>query len=540
MSPSTTSTGMPRQLGRRHPGVEVQGRGLDGAPEHLAHHRRHLGHVPVIHAGNPRRRRERLGEDAGFHHAGPGGGQVLVEHGGVQEGELHAGLDDGLLDRHLLDVVLQLADHRVDHGREHDAPHSGRRRRRHEGQAHPGLVLLVDGCDAERRPDALQRRLDAGPVPQVADGDLGRPVPARLPALLLVARQLADRHAPLRQGGNDQSCEAACGADDEDLGCGTTYGHAPPDGMTPTWSCRRTLVCRDAAFFPKLGLRMDRVAATESFVRTVERGSFAAAAGRGLSATMVGNHVRFPEHRLGALLLHRATRQQSMTEFGRGYCERCRAILAEIEAAETAAEAMQAVPRGLLRVTAPVALGTTVLPSLLAGHLRRQPEVTVDLVLQDHRLDLLADELDVAIRAGTLPDSSMVARALPPLQLVVCALQSIRVNAFDPGMMPGTGLARTYAPVMRFAWHYILPALTLFMRNVNTPSKSGKRLAQLAAGSEGSATGTYFSDGRETRSSELSLDKAKALDLWNGSADMAHLPRDLSPASSRPALRVAS
>lgn len=167
---------------------------------------------------------------------------------------------------------------------------------------------------------------------------------------------------------------------------------------------------------------MDRVAAMESFVHTVERGSFAAAAaGRGLSATMVGNHVRFLEARLGALLLNRTTRQQSVTEFGRSYYERCRAILAEIEAAETAAEAVQAVPRGLLRVTAPVALGTTVLPSLLAGYLGRHPEVRVDLVLQDHRLDLVADELDVAIRAGALPDSSLIARALPPLQLVVCA-----------------------------------------------------------------------------------------------------------------------
>ena len=167
---------------------------------------------------------------------------------------------------------------------------------------------------------------------------------------------------------------------------------------------------------------MDRFAAMESFVRTVERGSFAAAAaGRGLSATMVGNHVRFLETRLGASLLNRTTRQQSLTEFGRLYFERCRTILAEIEVAEAAAGALQAVPRGLLRITAPMTLGTTVLPRLLAGYLRRNPEVKVDLVLQDHRLDLVADELDVAIRAGLLPDSSLVARALPPMQLVVCA-----------------------------------------------------------------------------------------------------------------------
>jgi predicted acyl esterase/NAD(P)-dependent dehydrogenase (short-subunit alcohol dehydrogenase family) len=113
-------------------------------------------------------------------------------------------------------------------------------------------------------------------------------------------------------------------------------------------------------------------------------------------------------------------------------------------------------------------------------------------------------------------------------------LQSIRVNAFDPGMMPGTGLAQTYSPVVRFAWHYVLPALALFQRNVNTPAKSGSRLAQLAAGSEGNATGKYFSDGHETRSSDASFDNAKALELWNSSADMTHLPHDLARETSAP------
>ena len=116
-------------------------------------------------------------------------------------------------------------------------------------------------------------------------------------------------------------------------------------------------------------------------------------------------------------------------------------------------------------------------------------------------------------------------------------LQSIRVNAFDPGMMPGTGLAQTYPPVIRFAWHYVLPVLALFQRNVNTPAKSGKRLAQLAAGSEGDATGKYFSDGHETRSSDASFDRAKALELWKSSADMTHLPHDFvgETSAQRPA-----
>ena len=105
--------------------------------------------------------------------------------------------------------------------------------------------------------------------------------------------------------------------------------------------------------------------------------------------------------------------------------------------------------------------------------------------------------------------------------------QSIRVNAFDPGLMPGTGLARTYPAILRFAWNYVLPAATLFMRNVNRPAKSGQRLALLANGPQGVVTGKYFSEGRESRSSDLSYDRAKALDLWDASARMTGLPVEL-------------
>ena len=167
---------------------------------------------------------------------------------------------------------------------------------------------------------------------------------------------------------------------------------------------------------------MDRLMAMESFVRTVERGSFAAAAaGRGLSPSMVGNHVRFLEGRLGTLLLNRTTRQHSVTEFGRDYYEKCRRILLEVEDAERAADLAQVMPRGLLRVTAPMSLGTTIVPNIIAAYLRRHAEVQMELVLQDLRLDLLADEFDVAIRVGALPDSGLIARALPPLSLIPCA-----------------------------------------------------------------------------------------------------------------------
>ncbi len=178
---------------------------------------------------------------------------------------------------------------------------------------------------------------------------------------------------------------------------------------------------------------MDRLLAMESYVRTVERGSFAAAsAGHGLSPSMVGNHVRFLEARLGALLLNRTTRQQSVTEFGRAYYEQCRLILRDIEVAERAADLVQSAPRGLLRVTTPMSLGTTIMPGVIATYLRRHPDVQLELVLQDQRLDLLADELDIAIRVGALPDSGLIVRALPPLRLVACASPSYLLSRGQP------------------------------------------------------------------------------------------------------------
>jgi hypothetical protein len=112
------------------------------------------------------------------------------------------------------------------------------------------------------------------------------------------------------------------------------------------------------------------------------------------------------------------------------------------------------------------------------------------------------------------------------------------VNAFDPGMMPGTALARTYSTPFRFVWNYILPALTLFQKNVNRPVTSGRRLAALASGQMGELTGKYVSMGKVFPSSPLSQDASKAHDLWSASAEMTGLPASLNvpPAPLRAAL----
>lgn len=167
---------------------------------------------------------------------------------------------------------------------------------------------------------------------------------------------------------------------------------------------------------------MDKLRSMEVFVAAVDAGSFAGAAQRcGMSAVMVGKHIRALEQMLGAALLARTTRRQALTEIGRRYAEQCRAILAQIGEAESVAEAMRAAPRGLLKVTAPVSFGAQWLSPAITDYLERYPDVAVELSLTDRTVDLVEEGFDLAVRIGPLPDSTLVARPLRPYAVALCA-----------------------------------------------------------------------------------------------------------------------
>jgi light-dependent protochlorophyllide reductase len=110
--------------------------------------------------------------------------------------------------------------------------------------------------------------------------------------------------------------------------------------------------------------------------------------------------------------------------------------------------------------------------------------------------------------------------------------RGIDFNAFDPGMMPGTGLARDYPAYQRLAWRFLMPALTVFARNVNTPRQSARALARLVDDPALEGTGgRYFSGTHEVASSEDSRDEAKAVDLWATSLTLAGLSATPAQAS---------
>jgi DNA-binding transcriptional LysR family regulator len=167
---------------------------------------------------------------------------------------------------------------------------------------------------------------------------------------------------------------------------------------------------------------MDRFASMSIFVRVIERGSFAAAAeGSGMTATMVGNHVRALERLLGARLLNRTTRRQHLTEIGRGYYEQCVSILAQLQSAEIDARDMRARPRGRLRISAPIIYATCKLAPAMREYLDCYPDVQVELALSDRVVDLADGGFDAAIRVGSLPDSNLIARPLSSSSRIACA-----------------------------------------------------------------------------------------------------------------------
>lgn len=153
--------------------------------------------------------------------------------------------------------------------------------------------------------------------------------------------------------------------------------------------------------------------AVSCFAKVVELTSFrAAAAALGMPKSTVSRRVAELEDSLGARLLERTTRRLRLTDAGRAYHQRITPALDALREAERAVEAQSAKPSGPLKLTMTVEGGQTLLGPVLAEYLRLCPEVELQVELMDRRVDLVEEGFDVAVRAGALPDSSLIARRL--------------------------------------------------------------------------------------------------------------------------------
>jgi DNA-binding transcriptional LysR family regulator len=178
---------------------------------------------------------------------------------------------------------------------------------------------------------------------------------------------------------------------------------------------------------------MGKLAGMEMFVRVVECGSFTKAAEiSNVSSTMVAKHIRTIEKRLGARLLHRTTRRQHLTEVGRLYYERCKHALAEVELAEASASELQANPRGLIRMVAPVSFGNQNLTPVLVDYLLHYPEVNIELTLYNRIPDLINDGYDLGIQIGKIDSTELVARPLQPYRRILAAAPNYLAKYGEP------------------------------------------------------------------------------------------------------------
>ena len=186
---------------------------------------------------------------------------------------------------------------------------------------------------------------------------------------------------------------------------------------------------------------MDKLSAMRTFVRVAERGSFARAADDlDLARSQASNQVAALEKVLGVRLLNRTTRRVSLTQEGGEYLERCRRALAEIDAAEESLRRDRTQVAGRLRVDVPVAFGRSLLIPALPDFLARYPQLDLAVRLEDRVTDLVAEQVDVAVRVTRVKHQDLVARRAGTMRMLLCA---------SPAYLARAGIPQTLADLAR-------------------------------------------------------------------------------------------
>jgi DNA-binding transcriptional LysR family regulator len=166
---------------------------------------------------------------------------------------------------------------------------------------------------------------------------------------------------------------------------------------------------------------MDRFESMSVLVTAVEAGSLSAAARRlGTPLATISRKVAELETHLNTRLLNRTNRRLTLTDAGQSYVAACRRILEEVGEAERAARGEYSAPKGDLLVTAPVVLGRLRVLPVVVEFLRAYPDIDIRMMLTDGLVQLVENQVDLAVRIGELPDSSLVATRIGSIRRVVC------------------------------------------------------------------------------------------------------------------------
>ncbi|MGG9998480.1 LysR family transcriptional regulator [Pseudovibrio ascidiaceicola] len=170
---------------------------------------------------------------------------------------------------------------------------------------------------------------------------------------------------------------------------------------------------------------MEHIGALPVFVAVVEQKGFAAAARQlGVSKSAISKRISLLEEHLGARLLHRTTRNISLTEVGELYYARAVDALTAAQEAESAVAQLQGKPKGRLKINVPMTFGRLHIAPLIPKFLKNNPEISIDMIMDDRRVDLVDGGFDLAIRGGRLQDSSLIARKIAPCRNILAASAS--------------------------------------------------------------------------------------------------------------------
>jgi DNA-binding transcriptional LysR family regulator len=179
---------------------------------------------------------------------------------------------------------------------------------------------------------------------------------------------------------------------------------------------------------------MEQFAALTTFVQVADAGSLSGAArATATSLTSVSRQLSALEGHFGTQLIKRTTRRLALTEAGQILYGRAKAILAELGEVERALSMGKAEPTGRLRMSSPSLIGRLLVAPLLPEFLRLHPALSVDLMLADRAVDMIEEDIHIALRVGRLPDSQLVTRKLADIQMIVCAAPAYLERRGTPG-----------------------------------------------------------------------------------------------------------
>lgn len=256
---------------------------------------------------------------------------------------------------------------------------------------------------------------------------------------------------------------------------------------------------------------MDLIACLRTFTAIVDTGSFTAAAERlALSRAVTSRHIADLEAHLGVRLLHRTTRRLHLTEAGSSMIANVRQILELVEEAERVAGDRTAEPTGLLRVSAPVSFAQRYLAPLVGTYLARHPAAAVDLSLNDRFVDLVEEGYDLAIRIGTLPDSSYLSSRLAQTRLHLAASPAYLKRHGTPKHLVDIAahacLDYAHVPARR-GWMFETPHGPFETQTLTTrvTSNNGDALVSMALGGAGLVYQPDFIIAEHVRTGRLAL-----------------------------------